>query len=92
MMGLNVGSVMVQTTNERGSTPEEVAERCLNKMISVADSAPDPLKRQVECYRNEVRQLLVTYIKEAIKSDRTTVYNMLSSSGQKDVAEMIRRI
>lgn len=92
MMGMNVGSVMVQTTNERGSTPEEVAERCLNKMISVSDSAPDVLKRQVELYKDEVRQLLIIYMKEAINSDRTTVYNMLSNSGQTDVAEMIRRI
>ncbi len=92
MMGMNVGSVMVQTTSERGFTPEEVAERCLNKMISVSDSAPDVLKRQLEVYKDEVRQLLITYMKEAIKSDRTTVYNMLINSGQTSVAEIIRRM
>jgi len=32
------------------------------------------------------------YMREAIRSDRTTVYNALCDAGHKDLAELIRRI
>ena len=31
--------VEVHTTQNRGFTPEEIAERCANKIISISDSA-----------------------------------------------------
>ena len=34
--------VDVQTTNNRGFTPEEIAERCVDRIVSVSDHA-DPM-------------------------------------------------
>jgi len=50
------------------------------------------VKDQAKAFRNNIRAVLVFYMKEAIRSDRTTVYNALCDAGQKDLAEMIRRI
>jgi hypothetical protein len=36
--------VGVRTTNNRGFTPEELAEQCMQKVISVADTAPPGLR------------------------------------------------
>jgi hypothetical protein len=32
------------------------------------------------------------YMREAVKSDRTTIYNALSEAGYKELAEQIRRL
>lgn len=92
MLDLSVGTVGVHTTSNRGFTPEEVAERCLDKIIYVSEDAMPAVKDQANAFRNSIRAVLVFYMKEAIHSDRTTVYNALCDAGQKDLAEMIRRI
>jgi hypothetical protein len=87
-----VGSVFVQTTSGRGFTPEEVAERCLNKIIAVSEDANPVIREQADAFKTQLRAVLVFYMKQAISSDRTTVYNALLSAGQKDLAETIRRL
>jgi len=87
-----VGNVFVQTTSNRGFTPEEVAERCLERIVSVAEDATPEVRAQAQAFKDNIRKLLVHYMKEAIKSDRTTVYNALCDAGQKDLAELIRRL
>jgi hypothetical protein len=89
---IQVGIVDVATTQGRGFTAEEVAERCLNKILMVSDSAPSAIKEQAFAYKDSLRSVLVFYIKEAIKSDRTTVCNALLDAGQKELAELIRRL
>jgi len=87
-----VGSVFVHTTSGRGFTPEEVAERCLDKIISVSEDANPAIRAQADAFRDQLRAVLVFYMKQAISSDRTTIYNALNDAGQKDLAEMIRRL
>lgn len=90
--GSQTGFVSVSTTNNRGFTPEEVAERCLDKIISVSSDANPVIRDQALAYRNNIKALIVFYMKEAIKSDRTTIFNALMEAGQKDLAEAIRRL
>jgi hypothetical protein len=89
---LSPGIVEVQTTQHRGFTPEEVAERCLTKLLSVSDTAPPAIRDQAKAYKERMRAVLVFYMKEAVQSDRTTVNNALLDAGHKDLAEMIRRL
>ena len=89
---LNVGFVEVNTTNNRGFTPEEVAERCLNKLISVSDTAPPAIRDQAFAYKENLRAILVFYMREAVNSDRTTVQYVLLEAGHKDLADLIRRL
>ena len=84
--------VSVTTTDNRGRTVEEVAEACLNRLISVADTAPPAIKDQAMAFRDTIRPLLVFYMKEAVNSDRTTLYNTMRDAGHPDVAELIRRL
>tara|TARA_B100000927_G_scaffold291275_1_gene292671 strand:+ start:3136 stop:3426 length:291 start_codon:yes stop_codon:yes gene_type:complete len=89
---VEVGSVVVHTTKNRGFTPEEIAERCLDKIVSVADTALPEVRAQAQAFKDHIRAVLVFYMKEAANSDRTTVYNALVDAGQKDLAELIRRM
>ena len=92
MLELAVGAVGVETTSNRGFTPEEIAERCLNKIINVSEDAGPAVKAQADAFRDQIRAVLVLYMREAISSDRTTVRNALAEAGQQDLANMIRRL
>ena len=90
-MGKNF-SVQIQTTDNRGQTPEEVAERCVNKIIGVSDNAHPAIREQAHAYRREMEKIIAIYMTQAIKSDRTTVYNAIKDSGNPKLAEYIRRM
>lgn len=84
--------VDVQTTIKRGFTPEEVADRCANKIISVSEDANPVIRDQAKAFRGHIAKILEFYMREAIKSDRTTVYNAIKDAGHPDLAELIRRM
>lgn len=89
---LTTGDVQVVTTSGRGHTPEEIADMCLNKVMSVADTAPQPIKDQARAFRDRLRSVLVHYMKQAARSDRTTLVNRLREAGHHDAAELIFRL
>ena len=84
--------VDIQTTSNRGFTPEEVASRCADKIIQVGDNAPLEIQEQARAYKEHIEKVIAFYMKEAIKSDRTTIYNAIKDAGQEQLAEHIRRL
>ena len=84
--------VEVHTTQNRGFTPEEIAERCAEKIISVSDEAHPAIQAQARAFQKRIVQLVGFYLREAVKSDRTTVYNTIKDAGHPDLAELIRRM
>ena len=84
--------VSVHTTNGSGFTPEEIASRCVGRLMSVAESAPPVIKEQAKAFKNQMETIIAGYMREAIASDRTTVYNALNDAGRPDLAELIRRL
>tara|TARA_R100001443_G_scaffold117349_1_gene141644 strand:- start:1914 stop:2207 length:294 start_codon:yes stop_codon:yes gene_type:complete len=84
--------VEVKTTNNRGFTPEEIAKRCAEKIICISDKANPVIQEQAKAFKNQIEQVLVLYMREAINSDRTTIYNALSNAGHEDLAKLIRRL
>lgn len=84
--------VGVHTTNGRGFTPEEVASRCADKLIFVSDQAPPQIRAQAHAFKAQIEKTVAFYMREAIASDRTTVYNALKDAGHPDLAELIRRL
>ena len=84
--------VDIQTTNNRGFTPEEVAARCVDKIVEVGDNAAPEIRDQARAFKGHLKKVLVFYMKEAIKSDRTTICNAIKEAGQEKLAEHIRRL
>lgn len=84
--------VQVHTTSGRGFYPEEVAARCADKLMYVADTAPPAIREQALAFKEHIEKVVTIYIREAIASDRTTVYNVLKDAGRPDLAELIRRL
>lgn len=83
------GSVVVQTTNNRGFTPEEIAERALDKIISVGSQSHPAIRDQAEAFRNQIREVLIFYMKETVKSDRTTVAAKLRDAGHPELIKLL---
>ena len=84
--------VTVHTTESRGFTPEEVAARCTDKIVAVSESAPPAIRDQARAYKKNVEAIVAHYMREAIRSDRTTVYNALIDAGHPELAAAIRRL
>ena len=80
----------VQTTNNRGATPEEVAHRCVGKIVAFSEDANPALRDQAMAYRASIAKLLVIYMKQAIQSDCTTVYQAIKEAGHPMLADYIR--
>jgi hypothetical protein len=89
---MSVGSVEVRTTNNRGFTPEEVAELCVDKLMIVSKDAPPAIRDQALAHKERMKTVITVYMKQAIQSDRTTVYNAISDAGHKKLAEYIRKM
>ena len=85
-------AVEVNTTNNRGFTAEEVAHLCVNKIISISNNTHPGIQAQAYAFKSHIEKTIAFYMREAIKSDRTTVYNALMDAGQPELAESIRRL
>ena len=68
-----VGNVFVQTTNNRGYTAEEIAERVVNRL------------RRIDT-EEELKRVLVKYLQEAQDSERMNARRILSENGFADAA------
>ena len=84
--------VLVNTTKGRGFTPEELSEQCVQKLISVSDTAPPAIRDQARAFSKHIETLVAYYMRQAIHSDRTSVYNALNDAGHPDLADLIRRL
>ena len=84
-----IGNVMVQTTNNRGFTPEEIAERALDKIIAVSELAPPVIADQAHAYKDRLRRVLVLYMREAIRSHNVTVALRLREAGHSELTALL---
>ena len=89
---LEVGSVVVATTQNKGHDPEYWAEQATNRIVSVGGNCHPVIAEQAEAFKEIVETLVCFYIKEAIRSDRTTLIAELSKQGHEDMAEILRRV
>jgi hypothetical protein len=88
----NESLVQVNTTDNRGLTPDELSEQCVQKIISVSDSTHPAIRDQARAFSKHLEKLVAYYMRQAIHSDRTTVYNALKDAGHPEMAELIRRL
>jgi len=88
----SIGDLGVKTTHGRGHTVQEVAEMATNRLVSVSDTAPDPIKAQAHAFKNQCHIIITYYMKEAINNHICTVCNQLEAQGHKDLANIIRRL
>jgi hypothetical protein len=84
-----VGSVMVMTTEGRGFTPEEVAERALDKIIYVGSEAHPAIRDQAEAFKDSIRAVLVHYMHEAVRSHNVTLVSKFKRAGYPELTAIL---
>ena len=87
-----VGNLGVTTTDNRGHTIEEVAEMATNKIVSISKTAPAPIRAQAHAFKEVCKKVIAYYMQEAVNNHICTVCNQLEKQGQKDLANIIRRL
>ena len=87
-----VGNLSVTTTNNRGHTVEEVAEMATNRLVSISDTAPAPIRAQAHAFKEACKHIITYYMNEAVKNHVCTICNELEKQGHKDLANIIRRL
>ena len=87
-----IGDIAVKTTNNKGLSPEYWTERIIDRLISISDNADPMVKAQAEAFKDNMTQVVLLYLKQAIASDRATVAGLLEKQGHKDIADIIRRL
>jgi len=87
-----VMKVDVVTTSNGGHPPEFWAHRCVERLMQVSENAPFEIREQALVFRDQMEQVILSHVKRAIQSDRTTVQNAVSDAGHPQLAELIRRL
>jgi hypothetical protein len=72
--GSELGQVFVQTTDNRGYTPEEIAERATYRILHVQSE-------------KDLKRVLVKYLQEAQDSERMNARRILIENGFSDAAK-----
>jgi hypothetical protein len=83
------GDFKIYTTDNRGFTPEELADMALEKIIFVGKDANPLLKDQAIAFKENIRGVLIHYLNQAIQSDRTTLSNKLREAGHPELIKLL---
>ena len=86
---LKLGDVTVKTISRRGFTPDELAEQALDKIIYVGSNCHPAVQEQAEAFKNQIRGVLVDYMKQAVRSDRTTLANQFRAAGHSELVKLL---
>lgn len=84
-----LGSVKVQTTEGRGNTPEELAERMANKIVYVGGNSHPAIRDQAIAFKAAVQAVCLFYLKEAVNQDRATIAHRLREVGYPDLVALL---
>lgn len=83
------GEYRIHTSHQRGWTPEELAERAMDKIIYVGKDAHPFLKDQAEAYKQHIHDVVLFYLRQAVQSDRTTIANRLRDAGYPELTSLL---
>jgi len=86
------GVVTVVTSENKGLDVSHWAERATSRIVFVGGSCHPAIADQAEAFKDQVNEVVMFYMEQAIKSDRTTLIALLEQNQHSDTAEIIRRL
>jgi hypothetical protein len=84
-----IGTPKIIATENRPINFEEFADLALEKIISISDSTPDPLKQQAKMFQENLKRILVYYFSEVSKVEKRRLAETLKNHGQVELANYI---
>jgi hypothetical protein len=88
----SLGSITVDTQQNRGHPPEYWAERATERICGISENAAPHIKQQAEAFRVAIYSTILYYIKESINSERCTMRNILVKQGHEDLAKILTEL
>jgi|TARA_R110000824_G_scaffold240849_1_gene429454 hypothetical protein len=89
---VELGQVMVSTTENRGHDVEFWATETTKKILGISAEAEPHIRLQAEAFRNHIYAIILAGMKNAIASDRVTIRGLLASQGHEDMAKIIKEL
>ena len=89
--GALLGNIKAMGVSGRGFTPEELADNALDRIISISASADPVIRQQAEAFRNHIRAVLVSYGRQCVKSNHTTIHNRLRDAGHPELTQLLEK-
>lgn len=87
--GVLLGEIVATTVSGRGFTPEELAEQALDRIVYIGSNSHPVIREQAEAFRNQIRGVLVKYMKQAIASNHTTLANRFKDAGHPELIKLL---
>lgn len=87
--GVGMGEIRATAVSGRGFSPEEVAEMALNQIIYIGTNANPIIRDQAEAYKNQLREVLVRYMRQAVASHNTTLMNRFRNAGHPELVKLL---
>ena len=87
--GALLGEIKAMGVSGRGFTPEELAENALDRIISISSSADPVIRQQAEAFREHLRAVLISYGRQCIRSNHTTMSNRLRDAGHPELTQLL---
>ena len=89
---IELGSVAVHTSQNKGHDPEFWAAQATKKICDISMDAPEHVKQQALAFQNQVYSVILQSIKNAINSKNVTYVNLLRQQGHEDMAKIIKEL
>lgn len=87
--GVVIGEAKALLVSGRGFTPEELAEQALNKIVSVGGNCHPVIRDQAEAFKDQIRGVLVHYMRQAVRSNHTTLANKFRAAGHPELVKLL---
>jgi hypothetical protein len=87
--GAALGLIKASSVSGRGFTPEELAEQALTKIVSVGGNCHPVIRDQAEAFKDQIRGVLVHYMKQAVRSNHTTLANRFRAAGHPELVKLL---
>lgn len=81
--------VVVATTVNRGWTVGELAHRAADKIVYVGDRSDPVVQAQARAFKDQIRQVVEHYLREAVDQDRQTTALRLSEAGHPELVPLL---
>ena len=67
---MQTGFAKVMTSDNGGLNNDQISEMAVNKIVSVSETAPEPIRQQAEAFAENVRIVVQYHIELARKEER----------------------
>ena len=87
---MKIGNVEVRTNGSSDYSPEYIAQRMVERVIHVSDTAPPAIRDQALAFKDQIYALILSSAKEIIKADRERIARELDKSSMAEAAMVVR--